>query len=190
MMQMHMHGFMGKCWKWCHNKSLGLLILRLVLGAFFIGNGVAKLQSMSSTVTMFGQWGFGPFWAWTETLAEVVAGAAIALGAFMWLAAALIVIIMIVAVYVVIGPNPNGESSLFHFIFGWGPNAIYAAAAVCLAFTGPGKWSLGGWWMRRRGAACMQCKADHGMECECKKDDSGGHAPDCSCATCGCEKKE
>lgn len=185
-----MHGFMGRCWGWCHNKSIGLLILRLVLGAFFIGHGVAKLEGMSSTVSMFGQWGFGSVWAYAETFAEIIAGAAIALGAFMWLAAALIVIIMAVAVYVVIGPNPNGEPFIFHFIFGWGPNAIYAAAAIALAFTGPGKWSLGGWWMRRRGAKCMECKASHGMTCACATDESGAHASTCSCVLCGCEKKE
>jgi uncharacterized membrane protein YphA (DoxX/SURF4 family) len=165
-----------------------VLLLRLALGAYFIGHGVAKLQSMDSTVAMFNTWGFATFWAYAVSIAEVVAGIAFILGAFLWLAAALIVVEMAVAIYSVIGPNPQGEPALFHFIFGWGPNVIYAMAALCLAFVGAGKWSLTGWWLRRRGAQCMQCKADHGLQCECKKDDSGGHHPDCSCAACGCGK--
>lgn len=181
---------MGLCWRWCHNKSLGLLLLRVVLGAFFIGNAVAKLQNMTSTVAMFNQWGIPSFLTYASTIAELIAGAALVLGAFMWLAAGIIIVLMAVAVYVVIGPNPSGEPWLYHFIFGWGPNAIYAAAALALAFTGPGKWSLAAWGLHRRAAQCKECNIDHGMKCACATDESGAHASACSCVLCGCGKKE
>ncbi len=184
---------MGRCWKWCHDTSVGLLLLRVVLGAYFIGHGIAKLQYMDSTISAFNQWGFpaaltGVF-SYVVAVSELLAGSAIVLGAFLWPAAALIIIIMTVAISVVVGPNPDNDPALIHFVFGWGMNLIYAAAALALAFTGAGKWSLAGWWMRRHGANCMQCKADHGLQYECKKDDMGNHHPDCSCAMCGCGKK-
>lgn len=172
-----MHGWIGKCWGWCHNKSIGQLVLRLVLGLYFIGHAVAKLQSMSGTVVMFQQWGFAPVLAYAATISELLAGAALVLGVFLWFAAVLITVVMAVAVYFVTGPNPDGEPMLFHFIFGWGPNAIYAAAAIAMAFTGAGKWSLTGLLMRRKLAMCNQCNIDHGIKCQG------------SCVLCGCGKE-
>lgn len=182
------HGFMGKCYRWCHQKSVGQLLLRLALGTYFIGHGAAKFQNISATVAMFGQWGFSPFWAYAASGAELVSGIAIALGAFLWIAAALVVIVMAVAVYSIVGPNPEGQPWLLHFIFGWGPNVVYATAALSLAFTGAGKWSVTGWLMRRYyQTGCKECKIDHGMKCECATDTAGAHSGDCSCKTCGCD---
>jgi putative oxidoreductase len=142
---------------------------------------------MSGTVAMFGQWGFSPLFAYAASISELVAGIAIVLGAFMWVAAALIVIVMAVAVYAVVGPNPEGEPWMFHYIFGWGPNAIYAAAALSLAFTGAGKWSLTGLMMNRwkKRAECKDCMISYGAQCTCAEP----HAPDCACTLCGCAIK-
>ncbi|MCC6934743.1 MAG: DoxX family membrane protein [Candidatus Yanofskybacteria bacterium] len=164
-----LHGIVGKCYRWCHNKSLGLLVLRLALGAFFIGHAVAKFQNLPATVEMFQGWGFGAFWAYLATGSELLAGLLLVLGAFLWIAAALVVVVMAVAVYAVTGPNPMGQPPLLHYIFGWGQNAVFAAAALALAFTGAGRWSLAAWWMRRRSGSveCRECKSDHGMGCNC-----------------------
>lgn len=171
-----MHGFFGKCASWCHNKSLGILLLRLSLGGFFISHGVAKIQGMEQVIATFGQWGLSPFWAYVSTYGELVAGALFVLGAFQWIAALIIAIDMIVAMYLVTWPNPLGREFHIHFITSWGSNLIYAVAALAIAFTGAGKWSLTRYWMHRRGESsmtCKSCKADHGMPqcCEhCAKD--------------------
>ncbi|MCC6404911.1 MAG: DoxX family protein [Candidatus Yanofskybacteria bacterium] len=164
-----LHGIGGKCYRWCHNKSVGLLVLRLALGAFFIGHAAAKLQSLPATVEMFGGWGFGPLWAYLATGSELVAGIFLVVGAFLWIAAALLGIVMLVAIYAVTGPNPMGQPALLHFIFGWGQNLVFAAAALALAFTGAGRWSLAAWWMHRRKGdmQCRECMSDHGMGCNC-----------------------
>ncbi len=169
-----MHGFMGKCYRWCHNKSLGQLLLRLALGGFFIAHGVSKFLNMTDMIAVFGQWGLASYWAYVVATVEVVAGLAFVLGAFVWVGATLVVVEMAVAIYLVIIPNTAGQSFLPRYIFGWGQNLIYAISALSLAFTGSGKWSLAGWWMKRKGGncckggCCADCKADHGMMESCK----------------------
>jgi putative oxidoreductase len=166
-----MHGFMGKCSAWCHNKSIGQLLLRIALGSFFVAHGVSKFINMKDMVGVFSDWGLAQFWAYVVAVSEIVAGLTFLAGAFVWIGAALIVVEMAVAMWIVIIPNTTGQDALPRFIFGWGQNLIYAMAAVSLAFTGSGKWSLTGWWMRRNGASCINCKADHGMNGSCKECD-------------------
>jgi putative oxidoreductase len=145
--------FVGKCCSWGHNKNIGVLILRLALGVFFIAHSTAKFQNMGVMTAFFGQLGLAPFWPYIVATAEMVSGLALVLGVFLWLAAFLITVVMTVAVVMVMGPNPANQPFILHFISGWGPNVIYAAAALCLAFCGPGRFSLNAWWMRRRGMA-------------------------------------
>ncbi len=167
---MHMHGFMGKCHRWLHNKGVGLLLLRLALGSFFLVHGIAKASDMSATTTLFAGWGFASYWAYAETIAELISGLAIVVGAFLWIAAPLIVISMAVAVFKVILPSLSLQQAtvIQSFLFGWGPLAIYAFAAVALAYTGPGRYSLAAWWMRRHHFdKCAGCKDVHGMKSSC-----------------------
>jgi len=163
---------MGKCYRWCHNKSLGQLLLRLALGGFFIAHGVSKFFNMADMVVVFNGWGLASYWAYVVAVAEVVAGLSFALGAFVWIGATLIVVEMAVAIYLVIIPNTAGQAFLPRYIFGWGQNLIYAISALSLALSGSGKWSLTGVWMKRKGASCKDCKADHGMGIDqCKECD-------------------
>ncbi len=163
---------MGRCYRWCHNKSLGQLLLRLALGGFFIAHGVSKFINMTDMIAVFGQWGLPSYWVYVVTFSELIAGLAFVLGAFVWFGASLVLVEMAVAVYMVIMPNTAGQDFLPRYIFGWGQNLIYAMAAVSLAFTGSGKWSLTAMWMKRRGANCKDCKADHGMMAQCKDCDT------------------
>lgn len=163
-----MHGFMGMCCRWCHNRALGQLLLRLALGGFFIAHGVSKFINMTDMIAVFGEWGLASYWAYIIATTELLAGLALVLGAFVWLAAALIVVEMAVAIYVVIIPNTVGQDFLPRYIFGWGQNLIYAVAALSLALSGSGKWSLTGEWLKRRGMACKKCRSDHGMSADCK----------------------
>jgi putative oxidoreductase len=157
-----LNGMLGKCTSWCHNKSVGLLVLRLALGSFFVAHGIAKFQNIDATVAMFGTWGISPLLTKITAAAEVLAGAAFVLGAFQWIAAAIITTVMVVAIVKVTGAPVQGQPELLHFIFGWGPNMVYAATAVALAFCGAGRWSLTAWYMKRKGIACHMCKVDHG----------------------------
>lgn len=161
---------LGKCARWCHNKSVGLLVLRVSLGAFFLAHGIAKFQNMELMVDFFASLGLASFWVYVVAVSESLAGAMLIVGAFSWVAAAMITVDMAVAIFKVTGPNPQGQDFLPHFVSGWGTNLIYAAAALCIAWCGAGRWSLTAMWLRRKGMACRDCKADHGM---------GHNCPDC-----------
>jgi len=155
---------MGKCDSWCHNKSIGLLLLRLSLGAFFIAHGVNKLQNIESMQQFFNSVGLtASFWPHVVGWGELLAGVAILLGAFMWIAAVVIAVVMALAILKVTWPNPSQQPALLHFISGWGPNVIYGTAALALAWCGAGKWSLTGWFLRQKGRSedCKDCQADH-----------------------------
>lgn len=157
-----MNGMFGKCSSWCHNKSAGLLILRLALGSFFVAHGLAKFQNMEATTAMFGQWGLSPALTQIASYGELIAGFTFILGAFQWVGASIIVVIMATAIAKVTGVPVEGQPKILQFIFGWGPNVVYAAAALALAFCGAGRWSLTAWYMKRKGMACQMCKVDHG----------------------------
>lgn len=162
-----MHGFMGRCSRWCHNKAVGVLVLRLMLGVFFLGHGISKFQNMEMMKGFFGSLGLPPWTAIVVACAEVFSGAALVLGAFLWIAAPLITIIMLVAAWKVGAKYPG--DALTTFIAGWGPNLVYAAAALCLAFCGAGRYSLTAWYLRRKGMQgdCRDGKASHGIGHDC-----------------------
>lgn len=109
-----------------------------------------------------------PLWAKFVATGEVVAGAALIFGAFLWPAALFITGLMLVAIWTVTSKAPGDR--LINFINGWGRETIYASAALCLAWCGAGRWSLTAWWLRRKGlraAACRECLATHGVGHDC-----------------------
>lgn len=158
-----------KCNKYLHNKSVGLLLLRIALGTFFLVHGISKFQNMDSVVAYFNSIGLVAFWAYVVAVSEVIVGLALILGAFLWVAAFLLTVMTAVAIYKVTGPNPQGQTFLIHYISSWGTNVIYAAAAICVASCGAGRWSLNAWMMRRwkMNKDCIDCRADHGMGHNC-----------------------
>lgn len=82
------------------NTNAGLLVLRLGMAFVFILAGWEKVSHLQTTVGMFGQMGFGVFWAYVVSFVELLGGIAILLGVWTRLSAALLTIAMIVAVYV------------------------------------------------------------------------------------------
>jgi putative oxidoreductase len=163
-----MHGILGRCWRWCHNKAVGILVLRLVLGAFFISHGLAKFQNLEQMKAFFDSLGLMPWMAILVACAEILSGTALILGAFVWVAATLISIVMAVAIWKV--TSQASGPLVIGFISGWGTNLVYAAAALCIAFCGAGRYSLTAWWLRRRGLkkeACRDCMAGHGLGHDC-----------------------
>lgn len=162
-----MHSVFGRYNKYLHDKSIGLLLLRLSLGSFFLVHGISKFQSMDSVVAYFNAIGLATFWAYVVAVAEIISGLALILGVFLWTAAFLLTVMSAVAIYKVTGPNPQGQTFLIHYISTWGANVIYATAAICIAFCGSGKWSLTSSWMcrwaKKRKEVCLKYLADHGL---------------------------
>lgn len=175
MKNLRMDGWAGKCWKWCHRRSLGILVLRVVLGAFFLAHGISKFENLAAMKEFFASLSLATPFASFVAIVEILSGTALILGAWLWPAALGITVIMTVAIWKVTGKNIYGQPLLIHFISGWAPNIIYAAAAIALAFTGAGKYSLTAWYMRRyRGEdSCRECQVNH----DCEPTETAAPAP-------------
>jgi putative oxidoreductase len=123
----------------------GLLFGRLILGALMVGHGAQKLfgwfggYGIAGTAGFFEQLGFRPgrLFVITASLSEVVSGILVALGLFGPVGPALLLSVMIVAAISV-----HWKNGLFATANGIEVPLLYATAAVALAFTGPGPFSL------------------------------------------------
>jgi len=114
--------------------SVGLLILRLVLGLTLAAHGYNKFFGggrIPGTAGWFESIGmkYGTFQAVVAASTEIAAG--------LGLAAAGFVALMFVAAWTV-----HRKNGFFIVKEGWEYNLILAAAAVAIATTGPGKYSL------------------------------------------------
>jgi putative oxidoreductase len=130
--------------------DVGLLILRLVLGAVFLGHGLQKLgwfkgggypSSLSEQEVFLSILGYSStrFLAWVVTMSEVVAGIWFLLGALTPLGAAAAVGIMFQFVGgVEWGGGLLGNRTQGGFEF----SLITLAGAAALAFGGPGSISI------------------------------------------------
>ena len=138
--------------------SIGLLILRVVVGVLFIGHGTQKLFGWFGGYGPEGTGGFletlgyrrGRQLAIVTGLAEAGGGLLLAVGLVTPLAAAAIIGVMVNAS--IAAHLPNG---LWNDRRGYELPLVFAAAATALAFTGPGRWSIdnviglnwqGVWW--------------------------------------------
>jgi putative oxidoreductase len=125
--------------------SLGLLVLRLVVGLLFFGHGAQKLfgwfggHGLSGTGAFFESMGFpqGKRQAFTAGLAEAGGGLLIALGLVTPFAAAALIAVMTVAVVKV-----HFQKGVWVTEGGYEYNAVLAAVVFALAGVGAGNWSL------------------------------------------------
>ncbi len=125
--------------------TFGLLILRLVFGLTMAAHGAQKLfgwfggGGLAGTASFMEQLGFRParLQALLAGLVEAGGGLFFAAGLFSPLAAAMLISVMLVATVTV--PLANG---FFMQNGGYEYNLAIAAAALALAFTGPGALSL------------------------------------------------
>ena len=126
--------------------SIGILILRLVIGLLMAAHGTTKLfgwfggYGLQKTGEFFAQLGFRPgrVFAAAASFSEIAGGLLVALGLFGPIGPALVIAVMIVAAVTV------------HWGKGLLGNGIelpllYASAAFGLALTGPGPYSLDAW---------------------------------------------
>ena len=124
--------------------NTGLLILRIVFGLLLVGHGSQKLFGMfggpgiAGTGGWFESVGFRPgkSMAVVAGLSELVGGLLLAAGLLTPLASAIVIGTLLVATSVHL---PNG---LWATGGGFEMPLLYITAAVVLAFTGPGAWSL------------------------------------------------
>ena len=123
----------------------GLLLARLILGALMVGHGTQKLfgwfggYGIAGTAGYFEGLGFRPgrLFVITAALSEVGSGILIALGLLGPVGPALLLSLMIVAAISV-----HWKNGVFATANGIEVPLLYATAAVALALTGPGPFSL------------------------------------------------
>ena len=123
----------------------GLLALRVALGLVFVGHGAQKAfgsfggPGFAAASGFIGSMGFRPARLWTGVAVggELLAGALLVLGLLVPLASTLVIATMAVAVLKVHGPK-----GFFVQNGGYEYNVILAIAALALAATGPGAYSL------------------------------------------------
>jgi putative oxidoreductase len=122
--------------------SLGLLVLRLVIGAVFTVHGGHKLfvRGVPSVMGFLGELGITPpeMWAWIVTFAELAGGVGLILGALMRVAASLTSGTMIVAIGTVLWARG-------FFVPGYEFALTLLGASVALQLTGPGRYSIDAW---------------------------------------------
>ena len=125
--------------------DIGLLIIRLVIGALFIGHGAQKLFGW------FGGYGLKGTGGWFESigmkpgvtmalfagLAELIGGILFALGLLTPLAGIMIAGTMLMAIVKVHGPNGLWATSN-----GYEYNLTLLAVAIGIALIGAGQYSL------------------------------------------------
>ena len=125
--------------------SIGILILRLVIGLIMAAHGTQKLlgwfggYGLRGTGEFFVQLGFqpGPAFAVAASISEIVSGLLVALGFLGPIGPALMLSVMIVAAVTV-----HLEHGLFATNNGIELPLLYGAGAFGLALTGYGEYSL------------------------------------------------
>jgi putative oxidoreductase len=125
--------------------SLGLLIIRLVIGVLFIGHGAQKLfgwfggHGLKGTGGWFESIGMKPgvTMALLAGLAELVGGVLFALGLLTPLAAILIAATMFMAILKV-----HGQNGIWATSNGYEYNLTLLAVAIGIALIGPGQYAM------------------------------------------------
>jgi len=119
--------------------SIGILILRLVVGLTLASHGAQKLLGLTQTGAAFEQLGFVPGRrkALFAGVAEVGGGLLLALGLLTPVAAAVVLSVMVVA-----GVSAHASKGFFAHNGGYEYTLILGIAALSFAFTGPGPLSV------------------------------------------------
>jgi len=117
--------------------GLGVLALRLALGAIFIAHGWPKLKDLKKTAAGFNGMGFKPggFWGTLVALLEFFGGIALVLGLYTQTFAALFALeFLTIIVWKLARRQP--------FVGGWEFDLIILAGLLVLAANGSGAYSL------------------------------------------------
>src|SRR2546423_883348 len=127
------------------DMNIGLLVVRIIVGLYFVGHGAQKLfgvvggHGLSGTGQFFDAMGMRPgrLNAFAAGAAELAAGVLLVLGLLTPLAAALVIAVMIVAIVTV-----HLSKGVWTADGGFELNLVYIAIVFALAGVGAGDWSL------------------------------------------------
>lgn len=121
----------------------GLMILRVVLGIAFAVHGWSKLSGgVDGVAGFFGSLGIPApaLIAWVVTIVELVGGIFLIVGFLTQIVGILLAIDMVGAIiYAFIS---RGAPFIEQGSITWEKEAVFGAAALCLALAGPGIWSV------------------------------------------------
>lgn len=118
------------------NHDLGLLLLRIAIGAVFIAHGWGKFAQMDGTIAFFATIGFPAIIAYLVAAVELLGGVALVIGLWTDLVTLLFSIVMVVAiVYVKMGKFGLG------FVDGYEFDLVLLAGSLAIMFVGPGKYT-------------------------------------------------
>jgi putative oxidoreductase len=122
----------------------GLAILRIVLGIAMLVHGWSKLSSGVGNVAGFfgGQLGIPApqLMAWVVTIVELVGGILLVVGFLTQIVGILIALDMLGAI--LFAYLLRGAPFIDRGQISWEKEAVFAAAALCIALAGPGAWSV------------------------------------------------
>ena len=122
----------------------GLAILRVVLGIAMIVHGWAKLSGgVDNVAGFFGETLGIPapaLMAWVVTIVELVGGILLVVGFLTQIAGILIALDMLGAILFAF--LLRGAPFIENGAITWEKEAVFAAAALCIALAGPGAWSV------------------------------------------------
>lgn len=120
-----------------HNKSFGLLLIRIALGIVFIYHGWAKISNMDTFISMFAGMGINTFFTYVVAYVEFIGGILMILGICVREVALLFAITMLVAIKVV--HFKNGFSNMAG---GYEYPFTLLLASLATVFTGAGKYTI------------------------------------------------
>lgn len=119
-----------------YHPDLGILLIRIALGAIFIAHGQMKLASMPMAIGFFGQLGFAPWVAYLVVYTELIGGLLLVLGLFARYAGIALAIDMIVAIVKVHLPHGFMGQGGYEFPL------LLVAGSLAVVLMGSGKYSL------------------------------------------------
>lgn len=117
-----------------HNKDIGLLILRIVVGVIFIVHGYAKITGIDNVIGFFTMLHLPAFLAYVVAYVEFLGGISLVVGYGSKVSSALLAFIMLVAIVKVHGPKGFGNSELVLSLLG---------ANLAIFFAGAGAYGFG-----------------------------------------------
>jgi putative oxidoreductase len=122
----------------------GLAILRVVLGIAMVVHGWSKLSGGVDNVAGFfgGMLGIPApgLVAWVVTIVELIGGILLVVGFLSQIAGILIALDMLGVILFAF--LLRGASFIDKGQISWEKEAVFAAAALCIALAGPGAWSV------------------------------------------------
>jgi len=139
-----MQPLIQKVSRFLYNRPIGLLIIRIAVGAIFLSHGLGKISDTSGTIAYFDTLGFSPLIAFFIAWLEVLGGLSLILGVAPRVFAALLGAEMFIATLIIQSTGGLGELEF-----------LLAAAAFGIMFLGSGKYAL----------YKMECNTCNGLLC-------------------------